>query len=234
PANETGIYTGIRIRPLKKFTVSTYFDKYYFPWYLSTSTYPSNGQDWLGQVNYNPTKQMEVYVRFRTERKDRNSSEIIPTQNLDFLIPFRRDNLRINFRNQISKQFRMASRIETSWYTENGKSNSRGIMFYQDLSWDVMRSIKLVGRFAIFETQDFNTRIYVYENDIPGVYSIPALSGRGSRYYAMININPIKGMDIWLRYSLTYYRDRNVVSSGLEETQGPRRSDVRIQVRFVF
>jgi hypothetical protein len=234
PANETGIYTGIRIRPLKKFTVSTYFDKYYFPWYLSTSTYPSNGQDWLGQVNYNPTKQMEVYVRFRTERKDRNSSEIIPTQNLDFLIPFRRDNLRINFRNQISKQFRMASRIETSWYTENGKSNSRGIMFYQDLSWDVMRSIKLVGRFAIFETQDFNTRIYVYENDIPGVYSIPALSGRGSRYYAMMNFNPIKGMDIWLRYSLTYYRDRNVVSSGLEETQGPRRSDVRIQVRFVF
>lgn len=234
PQNETGFYTGLRARPVKKWMVSTYFDKYYFPWYLSTSTFSSGGLDWLGQVNYIPSKKMEIYVRFRTETKDRNTSIRPEGQILNFMVPFTRENLRFNFRAQLAKQVRVTSRIEHSWFTEVGAKTSQGMIFYQDINWDINRYIDLTMRYAIFDTKDFNTRIYTYENDVPSFFSVPALSGKGTRYYVMLRIRPVKHLDVWLRYSNTTYRDRNTVGSGLEESQGPTRSDFRIQVRYSF
>jgi len=234
PQNETGFYTGLRARPVRKWMVSTYFDKYYFPWYLSTSTFSSGGLDWLGQVNYIPSKKMEIYVRYRTETKDRNTSVRPEGQILNFMVPFTRDNLRLNFRAQLAKQIRITSRIEHSWFKEVGAKSSSGMIFYQDISWDINRYIDLTMRYAIFDTKDFNTRIYTYENDVPSFFSVPALSGKGTRYYVLMRLRPIKHLDVWLRYSNTTYRDRMVVGSGLEESQGPTRSDFRIQVRYSF
>jgi hypothetical protein len=37
----------------------------------------------------------------------------------------------------------------------------------------------------MFNTDDWDTRIYTYENDLLYSYSIPALYGRGSRNYLM-------------------------------------------------
>lgn len=234
PANETGVYTGIRIRPVKRWTFSTYFDKYYFPWYLSSATFSSGGQDWLGQLNYNPNKKTEVYVRFRTESKDRNASVRPEGQVLNFQVPFRRDNLRVNFRTQVAKEIRLSSRVEYSWYDETNAVSSSGVMIYQDISWDVARRMDITMRYSIFDTKDNNTRIYVFENDVPTFYSIPSFSGKGDRYYVMVRLTPIKHFDIWLRYSNTTFRGRATVGSGLEESQGPIRSDFRIQARYTF
>lgn len=234
PANETGVYTGIRVKPNKRWTFSTYFDKYYFPWYISSSTFASGGQDWLGQINYNPSKKTEVYVRFRTESKDRNASVRPPDQILNFQVPFRRDNLRLNFRAQLAKEVRIASRIEYSWYDETNAVSSDGMMFYQDLSWNVSRRVDLTVRYMVFDTRDFNTRIYVFENDVPTFYSIPSFSGKGDKYYLLVRLTPFKHFDIWLRYANTNFRGRTTVGSGLDESQGPVRSEFRVQARYTF
>jgi len=234
PSNETGFYTGIRVKPVRKWTFSTYFDKYYFPWYLSTSTFSSGGNDWLAQINHNPTRKIEVQLRFRTETKDRNTSIRPDGQIMHYQVPFRRDNLRLHFRAQIAKEVRIASRIEHSWFDEMGVKNSRGMIFYQDINWNLNRYVDLTMRYAIFDTKDFNTRIYTYENDVPSFFSVPALSGRGTRYYILARLRPMRHVDVWLRYSQTTYRDRFVVGSGLEESQGPVRSDFRVQLRYTF
>lgn len=234
PANETGVYTGIRVKPNKRWAFSTYFDKYYFPWYISSATFSSGGQDWLGQLNYIPSKKTEVYVRFRTESKDRNTSLLPEGQILNILVPFRRDNLRLNFRAQLAKEIRISSRIEYSWYEETNAKTSSGMMFYQDVSWAVARRIDLTLRYTIFDTKDNNTRIYVFENDVPTFYSIPSFSGKGDRYYFMVRLTPMKHFDIWLRYSNSNFRGKNAISSGLEESLGPVRSDFRIQMRYTF
>ena len=43
-----------------------------------------------------------------------------------------------------------------------------------------------------------------------------------------------RGIDVWLRYGLTYYENVDVISSGLEEITGNTKSDVKFQVRFKF
>ena len=50
-----------------------------------------------------------------------------------------------------------------------------------------MRSIPVSFwlRYAVFRTDDYDSRIYTWENDLLYTFSIPALYGSGSRFYIM-------------------------------------------------
>jgi len=89
-------------------------------------------------------------------------------------------------------------------------------------------------RYGIFDTDSYNSRIYAYENDVLYTFTIPAYYNRGTRTYLTLRYKIKKGIDIWLRYGLTYYDNLNVISSGLEEIQGNHKSEIKAQIRFKF
>jgi hypothetical protein len=37
--------------------------------------------------------------------------------------------------------------------------------------------------------------------------------------------------DLWLKYAITWYRDRETIDNGLNEINGNRKSDIRVQIR---
>jgi hypothetical protein len=39
-------------------------------------------------------------------------------------------------------------------------------------------------------------------------------------------------IDIWVRYGLWSYQNRDVISSGLEQIDGNRKSDLKIQLKI--
>ena len=43
-----------------------------------------------------------------------------------------------------------------------------------------------------------------------------------------------KNIVAWLRYAVTFYSNRNSIGSGYEEMNGSRKSEVKVQVRFIF
>jgi hypothetical protein len=47
----------------------------------------------------------------------------------------------------------------------------------------ILASSALTGRYAIFDTEDYDNRQYVYERDVWLTYSLPAYEGRGVRNY---------------------------------------------------
>ena len=89
-------------------------------------------------------------------------------------------------------------------------------------------------RFALFDTESYNAGIYAYENDVLYAYSIPAYYYRGTRTYLMLNYIIYKGFEIWLRYSQTYFDNKDVVSSGLSEIQGNTKSEIKAQLSIKF
>ena len=67
-SNEQGTYIGFEAKPLKHFTISAYFDAFKYPWIKSTTSYPNtSGIDIVSQIKYKPSKQLEMYVRYKTE-----------------------------------------------------------------------------------------------------------------------------------------------------------------------
>jgi hypothetical protein len=61
----------------------------------------------------------------------------------------------------------------------------------------------------LFSTDDWNSRIYTYENDLLYSFSIPALSGEGSRSYVMIKWKLANYVELRVKYGIT-----SIISSG--------------------
>ncbi|MDQ3552116.1 MAG: helix-hairpin-helix domain-containing protein, partial [Bacteroidota bacterium] len=80
----------------------------------------------------------------------------------------------------------------------------------------------------------YNSRIYAYESDVLYSYSIPPFYDKGFRYYFNINYDLSRSFSCWLRWSQTIYENRKSIGSGLDEIVGNKRSDIKLQLRYIF
>lgn len=121
------------------------------------------------------------------------------------------------------------------WYDNKGVNKENGFLSFFDFIYKpMMKPISGVLRLQYFETDGYNSRIYAYENDVLYSYSIPAFSDKGFRYYLTLNYDLTKKLSFWLRWAQTIYKNRNTVGSGLDEIQGSRRTEVKLQARLIL
>jgi len=86
---------------------------------------------------------------------------------------------------------------------------------------------------AIFDTDNNDARIYAYENDLLGVFSIPSYFYKGIRTYIMLKYD-VGNLDFWLRWDIFSYANRDTISSGLEEIQGSEKTTIKLQLKWRF
>ncbi|MBK9274300.1 MAG: hypothetical protein IPM49_07150 [Flavobacteriales bacterium] len=233
PWNERGLYTGLEIRPDRRWTINAYFDQYRFPWLRYQVNAPSDGHDVLAQVTWRPSKQVEVYLRGRHEQKGYNSEA--PVDGIDPLVRRRQTQWRVNATYKVTPSVSLRTRVELVDVQRGDSPVEHGFLVYQDLVHRPLRSWwELSLRFALFDTDGYDARLYAYENDLIGVFSIPPYYGRGMRWYAMLRLTPLRRVDVWLRYGAFIFQDTDRISSGLQEIAGSTRSDVKVQVRVRF
>ena len=72
-------------------------------------------------------------------------------------------------------------------------------------------------RYAMFDTDSYDTRIYTYENNALYVFSSPAYYYQGSRGYVLIRYTLLRKIDIWARYGTSVFANRQSIGSGAEE-----------------
>ena len=251
--NETGVYMGVRIAPNPKWTLVSYFDQYYFPWNKFRAYYPSQGWEFFTQLQYRPKRGTEVYLRFRTDNKQINAREYEDGQQLTYLIPSQKNTLRLNFRTQVSRNIMYRTRIEGAWF-DSPEESHRGVLMYHDLVWKFGFKFKLTGRYAIFDAPDYEARIYAYENDVLGFFTIPPYYNTGSRFYLIANWKISRKLELWVRLAQTRLRDvclenrtpftteipsspiyeQCSIGSGLQRIEGDTRSELKVQLRWRF
>jgi hypothetical protein len=232
PANEQGIYIGTTIKPTDFITINAFYDRFVFPWLRYQVDAPSHGEDWMAQINYTPSKKLDMYFRIRQRDKFTNFNE---PDELDYLMPTAQTNYRYHISYAISNTIKFRNRIEfLQW--DDGTSKEKGFMLYQDVILKIPKThITLTGRYALFDTDGYNSRLYVYESDIPGSYSIPSYYYRGSRTYLMIDYDITRKLELWVRWGQIYYSNKNVISEGsLTQINGNTKTEVKAQVRWKF
>lgn len=251
--NETGLYIGLRIAPNPKWTLSSYFDQYYFPWNKFRAYYPSNGWEFLTQLHYRPKRGTEVYARFRSDNKQINGQLLQEGEQLAYLIPSRKNYLRLNFRTEINRNIRYQTRIEGAWYKTPEEAHT-GVLMYHDLIWKFGYKFKLTTRYALFDAPDYEARIYAYENDVLGFFTIPPYYNTGSRFYLIANWKISRELELWVRLAQTRLRDvcseqrtafateipngpvyeQCSIGSGLQRIEGDSRTELKVQLRWRF
>ncbi len=225
-SNEKGSYWGLRIKPHGKWTFSAYYDYFVFPWLKYFKDSPTSGYGYLGRLQFAPSKKISLYFQLRAEEAGKNQSDNYT--NIDFTVPSRKYNYMLNM-DYKSGCVSMRSRVQWSRYQQSNGA-TQGFVVAQDLNFD-FRKIKISTRYALFDTDDYDNRQYVYEKDVLYSVSFPSYYGRGSRTYFIVQLKLGKKTDFWFRYALTSYTDRTVISSGWDEVQGSKISELKFQIR---
>jgi hypothetical protein len=231
--NERGLYSGIKMKFNSKWSMNGYVDLFKFPWMKYGVDGPSRGHEFLVQPTYMPNKIFEVYFRFRQQLRERNSS--IYAGAVTPIEPYTQRNYRLNLSYAINEAFTYKSRIELLTINSASKGFQKGMMVTQDLLWKPKSSpIDLALRYALFDTDGYDTRIYSFENNALYVFAVPAYYYQGSRAYILLRYSFLRHCDLWVRYGYFLYNNRFQVSSGAEQINGSRKSDLVIQLRMTF
>jgi hypothetical protein len=231
PINEHGTYWGIKIKPTLRWTIAAYYDMFRFPWLRFLVDAPSSGNEWLVRLTHQPNKKVTLYAQFRQETKGRNLRD--NTSVMDMVVPSVRRNFQLNADFKAEQIITTRSRIQWSSFQQEGGNMTQGIAIAQDIVLD-FKWVKISSRFALFDTDDFENRQYIFEKDVLYAFSIPAYNGRGFRNYYMAQFNIGRKTDVWLRYAFTELRNQNTFGSGLDRIEGNRRSELKVQLRRIF
>jgi hypothetical protein len=233
PTNEKGVYSGISIRPNDLWRIDAYVDFYKFPWLKYLVNAPSVGADYLAQATYRPNKQLEMYIRYKSETKSKNfNPDILP---LSFVINKPKKNIRLQVSYRINSEITLRNRVDIVWFDKNGRDAQNGFLSYADIIYKPMlKKYSANLRLQYFETDGYDSRMYAYENDVLYSYSIPVFYDKGCRYYVNFNYNINNKITIWLRWAQTVYKDKTAIGSGLDEIAGNKKSELKIQVQYLF
>ncbi|MEP0713798.1 helix-hairpin-helix domain-containing protein [Algoriphagus sp.] len=232
PINEQGVYLGIQIKPIPRWKINAYYDFFNFPWLRYRVYAPSNGYEWLARVSFQPTRNLTAFIQIREEQKDRNLSDS-GAPSLPYQIqPLNKINGLLSLEYQVSKAFFFRSRILFSRVNYNSQKTS-GFMILQDAQYNFSK-FRVTGRIALFDTDDYDTRLYAFENNVLWTFSLPAFSGQGMRYYILAQYQITPQLTSYFRYSRTSYTDREVISSGLQEIDGPNQTETALLLRYML
>lgn len=231
-ANERALYVGVQAVPDNRFTLTAYADLIRYPWLRFRVDAPSLAKDYLAQLNYKPDKKNEIYLRYRRQQNvlNVNSEEAYITTPS----PTLRQNWRIHAAYQAHPNVQMRTRAEWTFF-EDSQSVSRGFVIYQDVNYKRIGSrVTYTLRYALMDAQDWDARIFAYENDVLYAFSILPYYGRGSRVYGMVKVDIARGIDLWARYgAFLYDQTRDITDEAADPTER-MKSDVHIQLRFQF
>ncbi len=234
PANERGIYFGMQARLLRRVTLNAYIDHYTFPWLRNSIDAPSHGSDFLCQVNFTPDKKTDMYFRYRHRDKFTGAND--DDAELDYIIPLTQDNWRFQIQYPAGNAIRLRNRVEYSRYHVTNRDPENGFVIWQDVTYKKLGSpVTITARYALFQTESFNSAIYAYENNVPYMFSVPAYYYKGSRMYLMVNWDVSRKVEFYFRVAQTYYNNKNVVSEGsLNEIPKNTKTEAIVMLRLKF
>ncbi len=229
--NEEGIYFGLDVRPVYAWRFRMYADVWNHKWVRYGVDAPSTGREYLARLDYIIKRKLNIYVQYFRESKYTNNSASL--NKIDAPALQLRQKLRFHVDYNVSKNLELRSRIEYSRFEQDGLSH--GYTLLQDVIYKPIGiPISFTGRIVMFDTDDYDSRIYAYENDILYEFYIPAYFYQGLRYYLNIRYDVAEFVTAELRYANTRYTNRNTVGSSNELIDGNIRSDIKAQLRFSF
>jgi len=223
-SNEKGLYLGADIRWIRRVQINVYADVWRHPWLRFGVDAPSTGREFLARVLWTKSRNFSVYALWQAETKQRNDPENPPFG----LVDARRDRLRLHSVYKISKPVELRSRVEWTNYTIGTGKPAVGFIAYQEAVLKPLSSpVTAAFRYAIFDTDDFNSRVYAFENDLFAAVSIPAFAGRGTRWYLNLHWRVNK----WLRLDARM-EETNTIRAGSSAGFVGSRKEWKIQARM--
>jgi hypothetical protein len=231
--NEYGLFATLEWRFIKKWRLNACYDLFVFPWLKYGVNAPSVGTDYSLQATWCPNSASQLQLRFKSKRKEKNADS-----NLQSIPPLeieQKDQWRFQA-TTVSGSWSLKTVLDGNRLTrKTGKTCTWGFSASQEVSCSPKAGpFGFSLRYALFDTDDFDNRIYSYERDLPGSFSMNAFYGQGSRLSLLMRCRLTKQASLQLKAGHSFYRDRDQVGTALEQVEGYKLTDIRGMIAWKF
>jgi len=230
--NEEGFFAGWNLNLGGQWRVSSYYDIFRFPWLRYRADAPTFGHDAMMQVDYTPVRNTKMYIQARYREREENTTETT----IRTVTHIKTASVKMVISHQIREGFGTGNHLEIKNYSKES-ATSKGYFLSQDIYFTFNTfnryPLRITLRYAFFDTDDYDSRIYSYENDLLYAFSIPAFHYQGARMYALFRYT-LDNFDLRFKYAATRYTNRTEIGSGLNRIRGNRHSEVKGQIVYKF
>lgn len=232
--NESGIYVGADWRPSSRLRLQAYTDYAYFPWARYQVSQSSHSWDNMLSAVYTRSS-WSLAARYRLHLRQRDaasSTDITQTSNSTTLTD------RYEHRGRLSLTIHPAPSLTTVTQGDivsvfGGFAVETGYMVSENVGWQ-HGPLRLNLLAAYFDTDSYDSRLYVYERGPLYAYSFPSFSGQGIRYALMARLDLTRQLMLTAKVGITDYFDRAVIGTSYQQINASSQTDLDLQFRWKF
>jgi hypothetical protein len=211
-SGEEGITGNFSFEAAKHLFISAGCDVTHYPWLKYRCNFPSMSRKDGIVFRYLPSEKLsfEFSYNYRYSMiNDQNTSGVAGIKRSES------HTFKWLFRYSPEKNSSFAIRIS---YKTVYPGRSSGMLLLQDIYYRFDSfPVTLWFRYCLFSTGSWDSRLYTYENDILYSFSIPALSGEGSRSYLMVKWDIGHFAELRIKYGLTEITKKSRIESFNDE-----------------
>jgi hypothetical protein len=219
--NENGVLENFTFEAARHLFISGGFDIQHSPWLKYRCSAPSWGVRQEIKVRFLPSEKFSVDAsyNYRLSIADNAENQGIPDQEKLITRSFK-----ASAHYSVQNNLTLGTRVDFKIVNPSG---STGMILFQEISYSFRKiPVTLWARYCLFNTDDWDSRIYTYENDLLYSYSIPALYGEGSRSYIMAKWKIRDFAELRIKYGIT-----TKVTNG---KSGENADEIKMQFRVWF
>ena len=219
--NESGAYIGLQWHPSRQLSLNYYTDYAYFPW--PRYQISSASHTWDHQLSFNCQHgNWSFQMRYRLKQKERDDKD-----------------------KQLMMQYEHKGRMSISyqhhtWGNQTTFQLSRikekdihsGFLISSHTHIQPTTHWKVSLQTTFFNTDDYDSRLYQYEQGPLYSSSFNMYSGRGIRYSLMFRYESSIHWMICGKIGTTNYFDRDSIGSGYQQIDHSSATDMEIQFRL--
>ncbi len=231
--NERGVYFGMRYLPTQELSLSAYVDlaNTFVPPYLAQNNFKTT--DLLLLAEYELSSLMRLTSRTKWKRK----SDEERLEDARVLGSREQFNSRLEYEWKPSQDVRLRTRGEIVNVRYNNFADAKPETGFLLSASSKVRLLDLFDpelRITWFNAPSYDSRLYVYENDLPGASGLTMLYGAGMRYSLIMSCDIVEGVTIAAKYGITVYSKEREFGSSITERTGKTSSKLGVQLDLQF
>ena len=231
--NENGGFLGMKWNPLRNLHLQAYADYASFPWARYLVSQPSHAWDVLLQGDYRWHRwQLHARGRMRLRQRDAASSAAV-------LSGSTAETLTAN--NNYRARLALTYAAPAGWSAKTQVDATRNVYLYIRRGWMLSEQLtlhrpawQLSAQAALFHTDDFDSRVYLYERTLSHEFGSTSFYGQGLRLSLLGRADLCRQLRLTLRLGYTNYFDRPVIGSGQQQIDQSHQTDLDLQLRWRF
>jgi DNA uptake protein ComE-like DNA-binding protein len=228
--NEEGVFLSTDVQLGYRLRLSGYLDVFRQPGPSDGSWMLRNGQDLALELNRTIGRSGLLKLQIRGKTKEKSDASVdAPIHPIQ---AFQKYQLRLQSSQEIG-DWNVKTTLSTNRYHFRNERTD-GLAMAQDVGYAPAGSAwSVYVHLVLFNTEAWENRIYLWEKDLPGNFSMPMLYGHGTRSAILLKYEH-KNLLLQFKVCDLQEPDLAFIGSGGEQLVGHRRTDVRLQVGWKF